>query len=298
LKKTRIKKQAPLLLADDCDCEDPRLWEEDGRLMLSWARVRDTRHEVGEWTVTQWLAEINDNGRVLSNKEWILPGIASRPVEKNWTRLPGGGVYYHFGEGLSVNCGGRLMRTRPVKLTWGTLFGGTPALPWPERGTWLAFYHGAGPHPTRVKRYYFGALEIDPKTHEIVRMSRSPLVWASDEDETIPCPRDPHYNPSVVFPAGIFRRDGLWHVTGGVHDSRDAVWRFADDDLHLVPTRIAERTNRILVSPNHIPPRGFATVRVRKMLSECLQTYSPGECMVVSCQRAAALGPLVEILTI
>lgn len=294
----KIRKAKQLQLGEGFDAEDPRLFHApDGRLLLMWSKVRDTRHDAGSWHVVQMLADIV--GLKASNpREWTLDCIRTQYVEKNWTPLPDGGVIYHFGTGMCVGPDGRFRKGRPTRMPWGSFSGGTPAVEWPERGTWLAIYHGFTDHPTRVKRYYFGALEIDPSTYEIIRMSRRPIVWASDEDETIPCPRDPLYNPSVVFPCGLVRDGDDWLVTAGIHDSWDALFRFTEADLELVPVTEAEANTRWVVAPDAPVPSEAILVRVvGQSVGEPGGPYHKGECFVTTPLRANALGPLVEIVS-
>jgi hypothetical protein len=288
------------LIADPAfDAEDPRLFVVGDSLRLMWSKVRDTRHACGSWHVVMMLSYL-DVGTlsIISSAEVALPGIKSRSCEKNWTPLPDGGWLYDIPAGVSSAADGRLIKNRPFPYPWGTLSGSSPALPWPERKTWLMIFHGCQPHPQRHKRYYFGAAEIDPATHRVLRLSRTPLVFSSEEDATIPCPRDARYNPSVVFPTGLVRDGSRWLVSGGVHDSRDAWWSYSDADLCLVPLREALDTNRLLVHPGAVPPAGYVHVRVicPRPIYEHGTTWLPGDVFQTLPSRAAALAHYVELL--
>ena len=276
------------------DAEDPRLFVLNGTLWLAWSKVRDTRHEMGQWQVVQMLSRVDLKSlAVLSSAPLELP-FPLRHCEKNWTPLPDGGWVYDFQAGISVGADGCVIRNAPWEYPWGSLSGSTPALAWPGRCTWLAFYHGFMADPLRVKRYYFGALEIDPVTHQVIAMSRQPLVFASEEDDTIICPRDAKYNPSVVFPVGLVWDGDRWLVSGGVHDSRDAWWSFADADLMLVPRAEALKNRNLISNPDATAAPGWKRVMcLHHALFEGGMHYSKGDVFLTTDARVAALGALV-----
>lgn len=298
--KGKLSKCKELVADPAYDAEDPRLFIVGDSLRLMWSKVRDTRHACGSWNVVMMLSYLDPSSlAVISSAEVELPGIRSRSCEKNWTPLPDGGWLYDIPAGVSVTADGRLIRNRPWEYPWGSFSGSSPAIPFPECKTWLMFFHGFQPHPSRHKRYYFGAAEIDPATHKVLRLSRTPLVFSSEEDPTIVCPRCAAYNPSVVFPAGLVREaGGRWFVSGGVHDSRDAWWSFSTEDLQLVPLKEALDTNRLLVHPGAVPPAGYVHVRVisPRPIHEHGTTWLPGDVFQTLPSRAAALAGYVEVL--
>lgn len=294
--KGRLSKCRQLIADPDFDAEDPRLFTFRERLLVMWSLVRDTRHATGSWHVVQMLSDISvDTLDVSLSQEITLP-FPSRTVEKNWTPCPDGSWLYDISGGLSVAADNRVIRNRPWEYPWGSFSGSTPAVEWPERKTWLMFFHGFQPHASRVKRYYFGAAEIDPATHRVLSLSSTPLVFASEEDPTIPCPRDYRYNPSVVFPSGLVRDGDKWLVSGGVQDSRDAWWSFSDDDLALVPLADALKLDRLLVHPGAVPPAGWVHVRVtsKRPLYENGIVYLPGDVFQTLPVRADSLCQYVE----
>lgn len=298
--KGKLSKCRELITDPAFDAEDPRLFVVGDSLRLMWSKVRDTRHASGSWNVVQMLSYIHPlTLDVISSAEIELPGIKSRFVEKNWTPLPDGGWLYDIAAGISITGDGRKLRNRPFHYPWGSFSGSSPAIPWPERKSWLMIYHGFQPHPQRHKRYYFGAAEIDPATHRVLRLSRTPLVFSSEEDPTIVCPRCAEYNPSVVFPAGLVRDGARWIVSGGVHDSRDAWWSYSDDDLVLVPQREALDTKRLLILPGAVPPSGYVFVRVvsPRPIFESGTTWLPGDVFQTLPSRADALCKFVERLS-
>ena len=298
----RITRARVIVTAPEYDAEDPRMWVEDDNLKLMWSRVRDTRHDSGSWTVVQMISIINPvTFEVLHTAEWKLPPVKLRQVEKNWTPCPDGSVLYHMEAGLSMRPDGTAVRNAAFDYPWGSFSGSTPAVVWPERGTWLLFFHGFMHHAARDKRYYFGAAEISPRTHEVLRISRVPLVFASDDDDTIVCPRAAAYNPCVVFPAGLARcaeLDGYnWLVSGGVHDSRDAWWMFGDTDLQLVPRAEALAVTKLLADPSCEPLAGHVIVTVKKIpIYEGGYGYVAGESFQTSAARAHALREYVTIV--
>lgn len=296
-KTGKITKAQAILDDPAYDAEDPRLFIVSGRIFVAWSKVRDTRHNSGQWHVVQMFAEIDPATLgVLCSGPIDLP-LPLRHCEKNWTPLPDGGWIYDFQSGLSVTPERKIVHNRAWQYPWGSFSGSTPALPWPERGTWLAIFHGFMPDPVRVKRYYFGACEIDPATHRVLAISETPLVFASEEDDTIPCPRDAKYNPSVVFPTGLVRQDGGWLVSGGVHDSRDAWWLFSDSDLRLLPIGEALARRSLTASPEIAPITGWCRVAASGPLYEGGFRYKKGEEFLVTESRAAALGPLVNLIS-
>lgn len=293
----KVTKAVRLGLHDCCDAEDPRLWSTGDKLWLGWCRIRDTRHGGEQYHARQWIARIEPSGTILNNRPWEITGIHPGQIEKNWVALPDGGMLYDISRGISYTPQGRKVSNEPLRLHWGTLSGRTPFIEWPERSTWLAMVGGWQRHTTAGKRYYFLAAEMDPRSYRIIRMSRTPLVWASEADPIIECPREASYAPLVVFPAGLLRDGDRWIVSGGVHDSRDALWTFTQGDLQLVPAAEAVAVNRLIVGADCRPPAGGAVVKVaRQPVAEPGGPFFAGDHFLTTIDRANGLGRLVEVV--
>jgi hypothetical protein len=275
--------------------EDPRLWEsEDGKLMLAWSLVNDDGHR----EVIQMISEVeisNDKPRVKWSRAWVPAGLPLSAVEKNWTPLPDGGMVYSFEEGVGVSASGQVISMKGVRHPMGTLSGGTPGVRM-VNGNWLTIAHGYRAHESRFRRYYGVAVEVAAKTLEVVRMSRVPIFWGSDEDEFIRSPRAPGWLPCCVFPSGLVRwDDDSWLITLGVNDSWNAAMLFTESALDLVPVAEAMRMKRPVWNAEMAVPEGMALGRVVGMLSEGGFTYEPGDFLVTTPERMAGIG--VSFLT-
>jgi hypothetical protein len=253
--------------------EDPRVFMTPQGLRMCWTQLDTTSWRHG----TMMLGTLDAESLELTDAE---PWGAHRQqqMEKNWTPLPDGGAIYQPLNG---------------KIPFGTISGGTPAVAGPD-GALISFWHGCQEHHTRARLYYMGALEM--REGKITRISRKPLVWGSEENPALACPRSPTWFPLCIFPAGLVREDGGWLVSCGVNDSYDAWLRFRDDELDLVPVSGLPKHGRAVVSPGDAVPEGSVMVRVISNLYEPGGPYRKGEHFLTTPRRAGALGPLVEIV--
>jgi hypothetical protein len=299
--------------AEMLDLTPPGVWAEDPRLVvvgddlwLQYAHV--TSHEVG-WSVKQVFRKIWRWGNGWQVGVAFIPDVGGNGTGcvKNW-------VPFDLDETLSWLLwpakGGasqrqdgqlpKLIETYPVRYPFGeTLSGRTQALRLDAEpiGEYLCLVGGATHHDTRCKRYFFAAMTFCSETLNPTGISRRPLAWASDEDETIPCPRDPQYNPSVIYPSGLILEGDSILVSCGVHDSWMCLLRIPLAELDLVDPDDLGDTRAVLQDGQRIHA-GEVRVRVtaRHPISEPGGPYLPGETFATTPERAAALAHLVEVI--
>lgn len=286
--------------------EDPRLVVVAGELWLQYAHV--TSHEVG-WSVKQVFRRIDYRAKDWRvGREHVPPvGGNGEGCVKNWVPFdfdhalhwllwPAKGGVATWPEGFLP----KVTPTHPVRYPFGeTLSGRTQAvrMDQDEIGEYLCLVGGATHHDTRCKRYFFAAMTFCSETWNPTGISRRPLAWASDEDETIPCPRDPLYNPSVIYPSGLVLDGDAIRVTCGVHDSWMCLLRIPLVDLDLVdPDDLGD--TRAVLTPAARLQAGEVRVRVRVAhpVAEPGGPYLPGETFATTTERAAALAHLVEVI--
>ncbi len=268
--------------------EDPRLFLAGDHLYLLYALVNTKK-----WAVQQRCRDLTTGiDYPLSNED---------DVQKNWTPVDhlGEAAFLDYPAGLVLHgIAPHISAARPgvpLDFPFGTLSGGSPLIPFDDDHV-IGIYHGHMPHESRTRRYFFGAYLVEKYTFTITHISARPLVYASDEDPAIPCPRTAAYNPCAIFPCGIMQTtDGRWLVSAGMQDSHNALFRFATADLNLVPVGTPLEA-RLIAKPGMTGPSGSVAVRTLCPLFEDGHHYEAGEEFFLSAARAAALPTLVSIL--
>lgn len=294
------------------DLTPPGVWAEDPRLVvvgddlwLQYAHV--TSHEVG-WSVKQVFRLVwRDGSRWQVGEAWV-PEVGGNGTGcvKNWVPFDYDGELFWLlwpakGGASKAAFPPPEFSTHPIRYPFGeTLSGRTQALRLDKEviGEYLCLVGGATHHETRCKRYFFAAMTFCSETLNPTGISRRPLAWASDEDETIPCPRDPLYNPSVIYPSGlILLRDSIL-VSCGVHDSWMCLLRIPLAELDLVDPDDLGDTRAVLQDGQRLHA-GEVRVRVTAAhpIAEPGGPYLPGETFATTPERAAALAHLVEIIS-
>jgi hypothetical protein len=282
--------------------EDPRLFvAKSGAksvLMLSVVRVCLTAGISAGATMELYKIDAKGNPTLIP-----LDHGKINQVEKNWTYLGGrpadAPAWAYWLNPLQIRTAEGKATTAANSFSWPlNIHGGTPAIPI-ARNQYLTIFHGSAPDADRHRRYYMAAMifEWTGSACEVIAVSANPLLWASTNSLTIVCPRTRHYLPIVIFPAGLVAMGpDDYLISAGVNDSTDAIFRMKTSDLQLVPPDTL--TGRHELPHNRMLYPGHVSVRVlgRAPIAEPGGPYNPGEIFNTTPQRAAALGPQVEII--
>ena len=300
-KITEIKIDAP----EKTHIEDPRLCVIEGELLLFVATVLYGK----TFTFIQRGFVLGADFQPL--REIPLPyGKNGKGThEKNWMpfALPSGklGLVQQIApEHVVIDTGtGAVHRTPGItKWRWGTMSGRSNAVLLPDGERYLALIGGHQEHAKRCSEYWFGAYTFSAEApHEILSVSRDPLVWASDRTPALINPFDPLWNPLVVFPAGLVLREDQALISLGLNDSYNALMQFPLEELlanHVKPSELTG-TERLLAPPAATPAGDLVRVKNvgKQWLGERGGPYKPGDEWFTSEDRVVALGDSVRVVS-
>lgn len=177
-------------------------------------------------------------------QDLVTPNIGHNDetaIEKNWV-MWGGLLYFAVlyqchptHQVYTKNGNGWTLHETPApKWPWGPIKGGTP--PVLHDGKLLRFFHSTtekefGPHP---RRYYVGALLMEPKPpFKVLRVSSKPILYGSEIDDVRVKDRPPHWKANVVFPGGAIPKGDGWILAVGVNDCQCVLAKVGENDLNL-----------------------------------------------------------------
>lgn len=306
--KTRtVQIEAP----DKTHVEDPRLCVIAGELLLFVVTVL---HGFG-FTFKQRCFALGADFQPVREISLPYGKNGNGTHEKNWMpfELPSGklGLVYKIGHEHVVidTWTGTTHRTTGVKKwRWGTMSGRSNAVLLPDGKRYLALIGGHQPHAKRNSEYWFGAYTFSAEApHEILSVSRDPIVWASDRTPALVNPFDSNWNPICIFPAGLVLENDLALVSVGLNDSYCALMQFPVSELlsnHVHPEELTGLEKRL--APPSTSQLGNVRVRYVKTLStdpnskqllgEPGGPYKVGDEFFTSEDRAVALGRMVEVI--
>lgn len=209
--------------------EDPRLFEWNGRLCLSFC---GTEVFTGTLGVHQLLAVLTDDFRV--ERVWYPKYDLRQRCEKNWVYFDHEGelycVYHSVPEHQILRIGDRatLAYSIPTGSIWqgGLVRGG--ASPVHHRGQYYHWFHGWRQLGSKIMYSMGLACFEDHPPFRIRRMTPLPLLGPNlKEDPGFPI----SHTKSVVFPGGALIRNGEWWVSYGHHDCRCEIAIFDEDEV-------------------------------------------------------------------
>lgn len=246
--------------------EDPRLFAlPDGGLGMSWVQATygawEKKTDVPARSWTQHYGTIDpDNARVAPRALIPFGRQTGGPAdsEKNWGFFSAKNelhFLYEFNPFTVVRVRGtksKVFRMAPKELgewaaEYGVPAGGAPPIE-VAPGKFVAFFHSWAPHPERVRRYHWGALEFEFRatnfdTHvRITRVTRVPIASGSERDGFL-WPRGAcFWEPIVVFPTGAHFNPAsrTWTATAGINDARCGFFQFSSEDLEKFFSRRPE----------------------------------------------------------
>jgi hypothetical protein len=225
--------------------EDCRLFHYKNELWISYTEL-----DKGRWDdnrsrdICQCHAKLCfDGSRYYSEQSQRTEyGKNKSGIEKNWTYFDYNGemwVCYNpaKNEFIRVNpYGNDVLETRvgekEIFYQYGHLRGGTPPVWIEDKKRYLSFFHGSSANEWLLRRYYMGALLIDPETMKITDISEKPLVFGSAKEEF--CGNG---NGMCVFPMGKIRKGDNWVVSCGINDTYNALITISNEKVmsSLVP---------------------------------------------------------------
>ena len=210
--------------------EDPRLFEFDGSLWVSYIGVRGQQRIVD---THQMIARLDDDFRVT---DIVYPHYEKRqPWEKNWQFFDWENKLYavYTIHPQTILCIDGERAVQVFRSDWnpqwsgGALRGGaSPVLVGNE---WWCFFHGKvePAYDYSIGVYAFSA----GPPFRPVRYTRDPILWS--ERSTKPAGQ---YAP-VVFPCGAVLDGDRWRVSCGIHDRWTEVFEFDHRHIERVMVR-------------------------------------------------------------
>ena len=213
--------------------EDPRIFEHEGRLLVSYCSA-----------YRQHLMELDGDFNVVRDQELSLPDL-HKDCEKNWTYFSTGQdiymvyswqpthrVYKLIDDGKRWSF--TFVREQQVKFPdwrWGQIRGGTNPVLWGDR--YWSFFHSSYFHPFLDlfdNRIYTAGYVVFEKEYpfKITHYSSEPILWPVFEDwgGLTGC--------AVVFPCGAERGPRGWNIGFGHHDYRCKILQPDDRELKLL----------------------------------------------------------------
>jgi hypothetical protein len=213
--------------------EDPRLFMHRGKLHLSYVEGR-------YWYPGHALQQLAVLGDDFSVEQVITIPFGDNGVgyEKNWQFFVLSERLY-FVYSVAPHIVVELTEDYKVKRRFFTqgrvpfmdlLRGGTPPQHIP--GFFQCFVHFHTDHFSRNRRYGMCAYRFyDSPPFEPASLSEV-LLRGSEEDPTLPNVAHPTWNPLVIFPCGIIKREDHWLVSAGINDSTDVLLKLPFDIKH------------------------------------------------------------------
>jgi predicted GH43/DUF377 family glycosyl hydrolase len=220
-----LASKSPDFIQEDC-----RLFHFNGDLWISYTEI-----DKGLWDSTnrreiyQCHAKLEFDGVRYYSNETHRPCYGNNigGVEKNWT-------YFQHNDSLwacydpsrqefiKLNPSGNEMLDTSIgdrlHYPFGYLRGGTPPVWLESEKSFLSFWHGSSQNEWLQRRYYMGAMLIDPLSMTITHVSEKPIVFGSKYE--LFCGDG---NGMCVFPMGAIRNGDLWHVSCGINDTYNAI---------------------------------------------------------------------------
>lgn len=213
-------------------CEDPRLFEHDDALWVSFSVVNPATHPPGIYLA---LARFDRNFAVV--RTGIFPSL--QPIEKNWQ------FFSHHRKLFAVHtiCPHRILEIDDTKFdarfrfqsAWmspwpaGEMRGGTPPIRRGEK--FESFFHSSHISPTGQIRYVVGMYAFRAAPPFEVQEISTVLFEPSPEN------LDPK---AVVFPCGAIVRGESWWLSYGLDDRYLCLARFPDVALGTFRKSVGE----------------------------------------------------------
>lgn len=234
----------PLIRPDslnNCSLEDPRLFEFNDKLYLSYVMVPYPVPSVAPSPCAMGYGEIVKESEAWRLKEHIRPNIGRNNLtaqEKNWLffehdkklhliyQCSPEQIVYELNRDAMV----REWKSNSPVCSFGDIRGGTQPIPY--QGHWLRFFHTLVKTPTQEVfwQYNIGALLMEPTPpFRILAVSKHPILSGDErffEDWKF-------YKSRVTICYGAIESEGGWIVSCGINDSRCADVFIKPDQLNL-----------------------------------------------------------------
>lgn len=233
-----------ILSSTDTHLEDPRLLRlKDGRWLMSFV---ESKHdfEKCEWFCRQRAIYLDDD--LVPGEELDLSGYGANGLdshEKNWLFFSPGTLRFVYRACphtvVEVGTGTSWVTewTSDWKDQFGEIRGGTNP-EWKDGFFWSFFHSSLPDDPGKTRRYYMGVYAFaESAPHEVVMISRKPLLTGSLNDVSYHDSDRPNYRPACAFPVSAFCHEGKWTVAMGVNDTGSALVQIDHEQIvkEMVP---------------------------------------------------------------
>lgn len=214
--------------------EDPRLYDEDGALMLSFiaATVGPYGHVATQGKCYLHPEALEASGFFYpdlgNNRNYAFNGCQNYASEKNWT-FHDELIVYRLNP-LSVYEGSRLISQSRPAIDWkhGNLSGSTPLVPF--EGKLLGMFHSFQHDHAMRRHYHTGWYVLDPLNWRMTAISQNPVLSAQDGSGDIRPPNQ-QWRPNVVFPCGLIDSGDELALSYGWQDSTCCISFFSKDEV-------------------------------------------------------------------
>lgn len=239
----RVLNNQQLDLNDDSGCEDPRFFNFNGDLWMSY--VHSTYPSFPATHVRCCKITKIDKWRASDFFEWHAPD--RQTMEKNWLyfqehgsnslhliykhNVPQDGDVNNLCQVVFTPADKREMKTPALRWPYGEIRGGTTPLPY--QGNLITFFHSAlfnEMAPVNLRYYLGSAILKAERPFQMLQVSKRPIVRGSeiggDESKNF-------FKRNVVFACGAAEHDGGWAVSCGINDSAAAIIFVKPENLNL-----------------------------------------------------------------
>ena len=221
--------------------EDCRLFHYLGNLYISWTDLDwEGWKFYGKARISQMYSHLVFDGDEYHSYKSLMPdyGGNHNEVEKNWTFFDHRRELYFV---YNINnheivspdwSTGSIQESRKsedlIYYPYGHIRGGSPPV-YSERFVgYLSFFHGSTKNAWLGRRYYMGAIVIDPDRLKISFISKSPIIYGTSQE-----PFCGAGNGRCVFPMGHYwdEKRESYVVSCGINDTFNSIIMIKPEDI-------------------------------------------------------------------
>lgn len=220
-----------ILESSDVHIEDPRMLRmRDGRWLMSFV---ESKHDFEKcvWFCRQRAVFLDQGFKHVGDLDLSKFGKNDLTGhEKNWLFFCPGTLRFVYRANPHTVIEADTGQTWVTEWTsdwvqeFGEIRGGTNP-EWKDGYFW-SFFHSSvvDDNPGKTRRYFMGVYAFaDTAPHEVVMVSRKPLLIGSLNDVAYLDLDRPDYRPACVFPTSAFCHENKWTVAVGINDTGSAL---------------------------------------------------------------------------